>query len=130
MRLGKGECVMSRPLKCGCQPVIGSGVLTVVRCAIHQLQNGRDPRWENIYASKGPYNHVHEEDNAESICYLCSCIHYRLDVYYKGGHYWSWQIIDSVDFNEVNVDFEIDKWIWQEMIAIVDHKMRKISIDE
>lgn len=85
-----------------------------------------DARWVDVYASKGPYAHIHEEDNEEGACFACSLIHYQLDVFYNGGHYWTWQVIDSVDFHEATVVPEIDKWIWEEMIGLVDDHMKKI----
>lgn len=85
----------------------------------------RDPRWEDVYAIKSAYWHMHDESfTTEELCLLCGFVYYRLDIYYNGGHYWRWQVIDGVDFRESNVNFEVDKWIWAEMIKMVDDDMK------
>jgi len=90
----------------------------------------RDHRWEDVYASKKPYNHGHDQELDQNLktedCYLCRCVVYRIDVYYKEGHYLWWQLVDEDDLKDLAFP-EVDKWFWEEMIGLVDREMRGVE---
>lgn len=85
-----------------------------------------DPRWEKMSAVKKPYEHFHDQADEEENCFACNYISLQLDVWFKGHHYFATQLIDGVDFREMNSDFEIDKFIWAEMIRRVDDQMKYV----
>lgn len=92
---------------------------------IEQNEIMRDHRWENVYASKAPFEHEH----AEKVdgCYRCGWIVLRIDVEYKNKPYWYRQVLDQDDIRDLRSDFDVWRWIWNEMVQLVDREMKGVK---